>query len=162
MHQFVLWGVKIVVPRQRVGVSMVALNDKQQVLLLKHVFHARVPWGLPGGWLSRNEAPESGLLRELYEETGLTAVLGPVIGMKLEEKPSHLAVAYLAHIKPGALHLSHEILEARWFSLSNLPRPLYPFTLQVIETAVHLQRRQSTASEPTLQPLLYSTEETEI
>ena len=63
-------GVRIVVPRQRVGVSLVAFNTDEEVFLLRHVFHTAIPWGLPAGWLARDEAPARGVARELREETG--------------------------------------------------------------------------------------------
>jgi ADP-ribose pyrophosphatase YjhB (NUDIX family) len=140
LHDLMLWGMKLAVPRQRIGVSMIALDEAERVFLLKHVFHPGVPWGLPGGWLGRNEAPATGVLRELYEETGLTAVIGPVVHMALEEEPTHIAIAYLAQIQPGDLTLSSEILEARWFPIHSLPQPQYLFTEQAIRSAVQLHR----------------------
>ena len=142
LRQLMLWGMKLMVPRQRIGVSMIALDDQERVFLLKHVFHPTVPWGPPGGWLGRDEAPATGVLRELYEETGLTAEIGPVVHMALEENPSHIGVAYLAQIQPGPLKLSAEILEAAWFPSDDLPLPQYSFTQQAIKTAVQLHRRQ--------------------
>ena len=140
LHQLMVWGMKAIVPRQRIGVSLIALDEQERVFLLKHVFHPNAPWGPPGGWLGRNEAPATGVLRELYEETGLTAVIGPVVHMALEEKPTHIGIAYLAQIQPGALKLSPEILEADWFAVDNLPQPQYSFTEQAIKTAVQIQR----------------------
>jgi ADP-ribose pyrophosphatase YjhB (NUDIX family) len=132
--------MKLTVPRQRIGVSMIALDEAERVFLLKHVFHPSIPWGLPGGWLGRNEAPARGVLRELYEETGLTAVIGPVVHMALEKEPAHIAIAYLAQIQPGDLTLSSEILEAQWFPIHSLPQPQYHFTEQAIRSAVQLHR----------------------
>lgn len=140
LHELMLWSMKLVVPRQRIGVSMIALDEAERILFLKHVFHPSVPWGLPGGWLGRNEAPARGVLRELYEETGLTAVLGPIVHTALEEAPTHIGMAYLAQIQPGELKLSQEIIEARWFPLHNLPQPQYPFTEQAIRSAVKIHR----------------------
>ena len=140
LRDLMLWGMKLTVPRQRIGVSMIALDEAERVFLLKHVFHPSIPWGLPGGWLGRNEAPAIGVLRELYEETGLTAVIGPVVHMALEKNPTHISIAYLAQIQPGDLTLSSEILEARWFPIHSLPQPQYHFTEQAIRSAVQLRR----------------------
>ena len=140
LRNLMVWSMKLAVPRQRIGVSMIALDEAEQVFLLKHVFHPSIPWGPPGGWLGRNEAPASGVLRELYEETGLTAVIGPVVHMALEEEPTHIAIAYLAQIQPGDVTLSSEILEARWFPIHSVPQPQYRFTEQAIQSAVQLHR----------------------
>ena len=59
LRDLMLWGMKLTVPRQRIGVSMIALDEAERVFLLKHVFHPSVPWGPPAGWLGRNEAPVS-------------------------------------------------------------------------------------------------------
>lgn len=140
LRDLMLWGMKLTVPRQRIGVSMIALDEAERVFLLKHVFHPSIPWGLPGGWLGRNEAPARGVLRELHEETGLTAVIGPVVHMALEKNPMHISIAYLAQIQPGDLTLSSEILEARWFPIHSLPQPQYHFTEQAIRSAVQMHR----------------------
>ncbi len=135
MSHLMQLALALVVPRHRIGVSLVVLNEKKQVLLLRHVFHPHIPWGLPGGWLNRYEDPATGGLRELREETGLQAKLGPVLHISRNNHPSHLNIAYLAYPYPGQIILSGEILEAAWFSPDQLP-PLFPFMYQAIATAV--------------------------
>ncbi len=128
-------AIALIVPRHRIGVSLVVLNEQKQVLLLRHVFHPHLPWGLPGGWLNRHEDPAIGGLRELREETGLQAKLGPVLHISRNNHPPHLNIAYLAYPHPGPITLSGEILEAAWFSPDQLP-PLFPFMYHAIATAV--------------------------
>ena len=76
-------------------------------------------------------------MRELREETGLTAVLGPIIMLKRQTLPSHLGTAYLAHTPQGTLALSNEIIEAAWTNLDELPN-LMPFTREAVEKAAIL------------------------
>lgn len=85
LNGMLAWGVRFVVPRQRVGVALITFNIDGEILLLRHVFHTAIPWGLPGGWLGRNEAPEDGLIRELREEIGLDLSLGPPRAYGLRE-----------------------------------------------------------------------------
>lgn len=132
----VAWGVRAVVPRQRVGVALVAFNDEEEIFLLRHVFHTAASWGLPGGWLGRDEPPAHGAARELREETGLDAFVGPAVYVSHEQHPPHIALAYLGWIVPGAMRLNTEILEGRWFPLDRLPRPLWPFTERAIAAAL--------------------------
>jgi 8-oxo-dGTP diphosphatase len=133
--QMMGWAIRLTVPRPRIGVALVAFNEHEEVFLLRHVFHPTTPWGLPGGWLGRNEAPQAGLARELREETGLKMNLGPVIHVVHERYPRHVVLAYLGWIKPGPIRLNYEILEARWHSLYRLPNSLQPFTRQAIAIA---------------------------
>lgn len=139
-------AVRLAVPRQRVGVALIALNEANEVFMLRHVFHPHFEWGLPGGWLKKNEAPEAGVLRELREETGLTAVLGRAVSISHSLHPPHIGIAYVGQLNTGKVQLSHEIIEARWFDLDNLPVPLSPHTQQAIHAAVqeHLGEQSAT------------------
>ena len=134
------WGIRFFVPRHRIGVMLVALNDEEHILMLRHVFHPRTPWGLPGGWLDRHESPAAGVLRELKEETGLTAVLDSIIQVDAMTQPPHIGIAFLGRVNPGSLALSKEIIEAGWFAPDNLPAPLLPFTEKAIQKAMGQKR----------------------
>ena len=134
------WGVRLVVPRQRVGVALVTFNDDEEILLLRHVFHAPNPWGLPGGWLGRNEAPQAGLIRELREETGLAVVLDRPVHVAHAGAPPYIVMAYSGRLQPGEMRLNAEILEARWFGLDRLPGPLTPFADAAITAGLSLHR----------------------
>ncbi len=138
MNYFMAWGIRMVVPKQRIGAGLVALDEQDRVLLLRHVFHPHTPWGLPGGWLNRHEAPAEGALRELKEETGLTAVLTAILHIESQNSPNHLGIVYLGRIQPGRLTLSAEIIEAGWFSPGQLPGPLTPLSQKAIKSAWQL------------------------
>lgn len=134
-------GTWLTVPRQRIGVGLVALNEANEVFMLRHVFHPYYEWGLPGGWLKKNEAPAAGVLRELREETGLTAVLGPAISVHHDAETAYVGVAYVATLNPGQLQLSHEIIEAQWFPYHALPEPITGHTRLAIQAAVAAVRK---------------------
>ena len=142
MLAFMRIGIWLVVPKQRVGAGVVVIDDRGRVLLLNHVFHPVIPWDVPGGWLNRNEDPAEGALRELWEETGITAELGPVVRLKKEDYPAHLGIAFLAFANPQPMRLSNEILEAKWFEPDALPDKLVPFSRAAIETAVSVYNTQ--------------------
>ena len=141
LNRLMKWAIRLIIPRHRVGVVLVVMNEMEQVLMLRHVFHPYAPWGLPGGWLNRHESPAEGVLRELKEETGLTAVLDTILFADRQPNPPHLGIAYRGHLQSGSIELSGEIIEADWFSFDTLPEPLLPFHRDVLETAVTTYRQ---------------------
>ena len=141
VQSLMVLGIRMVVARHRVGVSVVPLDERGRILLLHHVFHPYVPWGLPGGWLEGDENPDACALRELKEETNLTARLGPVVHVARESGPSHLNIAYLAYVRAQPVQFSAEIMKANWFYPDELPQPLFPFTERAIRLALEQHRR---------------------
>ena len=131
-------AVKAAVARHRAGVTLVCFDHEDRVLLLKHVFHPSTPWDLPGGWLERNESPSECVLRELKEETGLEANLGPVVRLTRESTPAHIGITYMARLNgsAGKPVLSSEILEAAWFAPDSMPTRIRPSTRLAVESAV--------------------------
>lgn len=132
-------AVRLFAPTHRVGVTVIVLDAHQRILLLNHVFHPTLPWGAPGGWLNRGEDPRAGAARELWEETGITAELGPLLYLRREKFPDHIGMAFLACLTeaPTAdqLQLSREIISAHWFTADTLPR-LSSFTHTSITAAL--------------------------
>lgn len=148
MQRLMMMGIRSTVPRHRIGIAVVALDDQSRILMLEHVFHPYVPWGLPGGWLEWGESPRSGAVRELREETGLSARVGTILNVSRQQYPESVNMAFLATDVRGTLKLSDEILDAQWCTTDALPTPLLPFTRQAIQMAVELQ-----AQKPALQRL---------
>jgi 8-oxo-dGTP diphosphatase len=117
------------------GVVGVVMNDENEMLLVKHVFHPEPSWGLPGGWMERRERPEVALVRELKEELGLeVTVEQPLVIETGYLYPSHLDVAYLCRAQGPVQHLSIELLEYRWIAIEDVP-PLFPFHRVAVEAA---------------------------
>ena len=135
MREIMRLAMHLFIRRHRIGVVIICRDYMGRVLFLKHVYHPDIPWGLPGGWLSRNEAPRNGALRELYEETGLSADLGPAVYVSFEPEPRHVGIAFLARVGSGTLRLSSEIIEAKWCLPNEMKEPLLAFSVKALEAA---------------------------
>ena len=123
-------------PRNTAGVTGVLLDDEGRVLLVEHVFHAELPWGLPGGWLGRNEEPAIAIAREFREETGLDVeVVRPLMVVQGRRWNTHLDIAYLLQMTGPLqpLELSFELIGFGWFALDELP-PVSRFNREVLAT----------------------------
>ena len=118
-------------------VSQVGVFFDQQgrVLTLHHVYRHHYSWGLPAGFLTAGEAPESGLLRELKEETGLLAQARDVIAVR-PVGPRHLEIAIWGVVDSSQpIILNHEIFEAVFTYPSDLPAGMRPEEIVYVNQA---------------------------
>lgn len=132
------WLIRRLVPSFLVGVAGVVRNERGEILLLEHVFHRHYVWGLPGGWLDRDEAPDEALRRELHEELGLEVAVKELLAMepRIDSHQRQLQIGYLCRPKGRPTRLSREILSARWVAPEKLPGTIPPFHQALISRAV--------------------------
>jgi len=119
-------------------VAVVALvHALGRVLLVRRgVEPARGGWALPGGYLDAGELPHEALVREVQEESGLTASAGrlleilPMIG-----NHAGLVMVYQATVILGSDGRLPEPVSADdadgagWFAAGEIPRPVaFPST----------------------------------
>jgi ADP-ribose pyrophosphatase YjhB (NUDIX family) len=106
------------------GVRAMVLNDRDEIFLVRHSYVKG--WHMPGGGVEVGETLQQALAKELLEEanirlTGETRLLG----VYLNEKPTardHIAVFIVRHFEElGPKKADYEILEARFFSIQDLP-----------------------------------------
>lgn len=125
-----------------VGVLGAVFDEAGRLLLVEHVFHPHCPWGLPGGWMNRNEDPADTIRRELAEETGLQVTVEQIVLIqRTPDVSAHLDVAILCRALPGPITLSGELLAYRWCDPTDtviLPK-LVAFHRQVIGAALALR-----------------------
>lgn len=115
--------------RVGVGVGIVVTND-DAVLLVQRKFHGAGSWSTPGGYLDPGETPESTALRELREETGVTATDPTVVGISNDIHPDGkhnvtfwITARYVSGT--GKLTAPDELNAVAWFPWSALPESIY-------------------------------------
>ncbi len=125
-------------PRYTIGVAAVIFDADGRVLLVEHTYHPRLPWGLPGGWLDADEAPEVAILRELKEELQLDARVLRLVHVS-KTAPRHIDLAFHCFALNPIGKLSHELLDYQWAAVDSLPA-IKRFHQQSIASAIdHIQ-----------------------
>lgn len=128
-------GAGMKIDWQRAAAYVVAVNAQQQILLTQFskIGHPKSgAWTLPGGGMEWGEQAYETARRELEEETGLRADIGPLLGVQsewFEEKTSEhgerglaLRLIFQARNCVGDLKTDFTdddtTVSAAWFSLS--------------------------------------------
>ena len=84
--------------RVSVGVCALVQDARGRLLLTHHTYRAQ-PWGLPGGFIGRREQPDAALARELREELGVAAVIGPLVYAETWLPGQHMTLYYAATLR---------------------------------------------------------------
>ncbi len=121
------------------GTHAVIFDVEGRVLLQRHTYRKRYPWGLPGGWVRRPESPHEALRREVSEETGLQISVGPLVAVQAARRDAAIVVSYLCTAS-GQPRTSPETSEVGFFALDSLPKPLAPDQIATIELAARFRR----------------------
>ena len=96
-----------------VGTVAIIEDGDGRILLARHTYKRRAPWGLPGGFVRRGEDPSETIVREIAEEVGLKVELrGPVTVQR--EGRRHLTIVYGGRLTGGTVRSSDEVSEARF------------------------------------------------
>jgi ADP-ribose pyrophosphatase YjhB (NUDIX family) len=116
-----------------VGVSAVVFDDRGNVLLLRHRFWKKDSWGLPSGYAKKRERIEDAIKREVEEETHLKIRIDKLFnlnsGFKLRIECCYQG--FCSDISTLKVD-SKEILEARFFSINDLPSGLLESHINLI------------------------------
>jgi 8-oxo-dGTP diphosphatase len=132
-----------------IGVSAVIVNEQGEILLFKHTYRGKHPWGLPGGWLMKRENPARAIEREIYEESGFRVrALAPLI-VDCADKFSQLDIIFFARFLSGNFQPSAEVSECGYFSPGDVYRML-PDSEEIIQAALEEDawQRQRHATTP--------------
>ncbi|MCH9633490.1 MAG: RNA pyrophosphohydrolase [Chlamydiae bacterium] len=115
----------------RIGVGVLVFQNSKILLGERINSHGAHTWSPPGGHLEYGETPEDCAIRELKEETGLTALnttQGPWTNDFFEiEKKHYISLFILVNDFQGDPIVMEPSKCAKWdwFDLNALPKPLF-------------------------------------
>jgi 8-oxo-dGTP diphosphatase len=130
------WVLWLLNPKYVVGVSGVVFNDAGEVLLLKHTFRRRYPWGVVSGWVNGGEPLRSALLREVAEETKLRVRIERLVQVRTDRLHLFLEAVYVCRFEGGTFVPSNEVTEVAWCPPDALPAGVHPDHGPLIDRAL--------------------------
>jgi len=103
---------------RKLVVAGLVVDDAGRVLVTQRPAHAALPlqWEFPGGKLEPGESPEVGLARELAEELGVSAEVGPIWDVLFHPYPLFdlLMLVYRCRLAPLDLPRCLEVADLVW------------------------------------------------
>lgn len=98
-----------------------------KVLLIKRgIDPFKNHWAFPGGFLRMDETLEECALRELNEETGMTATridqLKAFSAVDRDERGRVITIAFYALVKTTKVEGGDDAADAKWWSLNDIPK----------------------------------------
>ncbi len=117
-----------------IGVTGIIFNEKNEILLFKHVYRAH-SWSLPGGYMKAGEHPREGIEREIFEESGLVVSADEMLKTRTDRDSARLDICYVGAFIGGDFKPTHEVIEYGFFKQDTLPL-LRKNQLFLIDTAL--------------------------
>jgi len=134
------------IPKVRVGFGVMILKNNKILLGQRHLdpakadseLHGEGTWTMPGGKLEFGESFEDGAKREVLEETGvdISSEKIEIISLSNDMVPDahFVTIGIICHSFNGEPQVTEpdEITQWKWFSLDELPTPLFEPSKKII------------------------------
>lgn len=104
--------------------QMCIVKSKTKILILKFSSGSK-KWSLPGGHLEEGETLESGIKREVYEETGLSITNNKIFCTEANNRK--LIIVHIAHSSYTNVKLSKEHSDYKWIDLNEIDKYYFPY-----------------------------------
>ncbi len=119
-------------PKHSVSVAGIVVRDDGRVLVIKRDDNGR--WEAPGGVLELDETFESGVRREVLEETGLEVTVERLTGVYKNLTHGIVALVYRCRPTGGEPHETEEAREIRWMTTEQVQSAMTPaFGVRVLD-----------------------------
>ena len=111
-----------------VGVGAIIIKNRQIVLIKRGNEPSKGKWTIPGGLVELSESPETAVIRETEEETGVEAInpqlIDVVSNVDLDEmgkvKYHYIIIDYLVHVVSGNAQAASDAQELRFVSFDEV------------------------------------------
>jgi len=141
-----MWNA--LMPDTTVAAIIIKNNHKEAEVLLtkRNVEPFKGEWCLPGGHIDHNESAENAVIREIKEETGLN--INPRFFKYFDEiipnSNIHSVVLVFEGSGSGIINKQeHEVIDIRWFSISDALNLQLAFTHKEILKAYYEYKNRS-------------------
>lgn len=119
-------------PKHSVSVAGIVVRDDGRVLVIKRDDNGH--WEAPGGVLELDESFESGVQREVWEETGLGVTVQRLTGVYKNLRHGIVALVYRCAPTSGEPHATEEAREIRWMTKEEVRGAMAPaFAVRVLD-----------------------------
>jgi mutator protein MutT len=130
-----------------IGVGGAVVRDGQLLLVRRASRHGRGNWQLPGGFIEPDETIEQAVVREVREETGVTAQVEAVLGLRsrydAESGNGVYIVLLLSPVSGKPTADGCEVDHAGYFKLEQIRElsPLPPVNWEIAQRVLSPDRR---------------------
>jgi len=111
-------------PKHSVSVAGIVVREDDRVLVIKRDDSGH--WEAPGGILELDESFESGVQREVLEETGLEVAVERLTGVYKNLTHGIVALVYRCRPVGGDPHPTEEAREIRWMTKEEVQSAMTP------------------------------------